>query len=52
VDMTLSIATVVVGLIIGSVAFAAEGTLRIVVFTVGLLLLLGGVVALGTNRRR
>ena len=43
----------VVGLIISIVAaLIGEGTIRAVLFAVGLLLLLGGVVVLDTARRR
>ena len=52
-DATWGIAMLVVGLIISIVAvIIGEGTIRAVLFAVGLLLLLGGVVALATARRR
>ena len=50
---TWGIAMLVVGLIISIVAAViAEGTLRTVLFAVGLLLLLGSVVMLESARRR
>jgi predicted phage tail protein len=52
-NVTWGIAMLVVGLTIGIVAaIIAEGTLRTVLFAVGLLLLVGGVVVLETARRR
>jgi hypothetical protein len=41
-----------VGLIIGIVAMTGEGPVRTVLFAVGLLLLVGGVVVLDIARRR
>jgi predicted phage tail protein len=52
VDATWGIAMLVVGLIISIVAATAEGTLSTVLFAVGVLLLVGGVVVLDTARRQ
>jgi hypothetical protein len=53
-DATWGIAMLVVGLIISIVvaATSGEGTLRTVLFAVGLLLLVGGVVVLDRARRQ
>jgi hypothetical protein len=52
VDPTWGIAMLVVGLTISIVAaITGEGTLRTVLFAVGLLLLVGGVVVLESARR-
>jgi hypothetical protein len=52
-DATWGIAMLVVGLIISIVAATSgEGTLRTVLFAVGLLLLVGGVVVLDSARRQ
>ena len=52
-DATWGIAMLVVGLIISIVAaIIGKGTARTVLFAVGVLLLLGGVVVLDTARRR
>ncbi len=51
-DATWGIALVVVGLIISIVAATEEGILSTVLFAVGFLLLVGGVVVLDGARRR
>jgi hypothetical protein len=51
-DATRGIALVVVGLIISIVAATEEGTVSTVLFAVGFLLLVGGLVLLARARRR
>ncbi len=52
-DATWGIAMLIVRLTISIVAaFTGEGTVRIVLFAVGLLLLVGGVMVLNSTRRR